>query len=330
MADRLTAEDLPGVPVPRLPIKKPRPKGLAPYAPRPRSKNARILSAAVAVVERHRDRWPLGPREIGYLLTADEFGFVHDDVDLAEDVVVRACRAGLIPWEAISDGRTANAAPWVATTGEEIADNLLAWLPEAQSDRQAGQAIRVELWAEAAGWLTRLERNANERGVVVRSGSGSVPVPAIRAAALRAIAAYPTRTVLLAIGDLDLNGIRNIARPFEADVLKWVADLGRMGEDQVADVIAVRRLLITPDQVVEHVGERGRAPVTATARRAGWPWPWTVQAEALPPEVRDRLVIEAIDQLHDVEQRERVIATEAALHEDARRALAERLRDGGS
>ena len=150
-------EHLPGVPIPRLPVKKPRPKGLAPYEPRSGSKNDRLLSAAEAAVESYRDHWRLGPREVGYLLTGDEFGgFTHDDVDLAEDMVARGRRRGTIPWEAISDGRSTAAAPWVATNGEEIADDLLGRLPEVQYPRQAGQSIRVEVWAEAAGWLPRL------------------------------------------------------------------------------------------------------------------------------------------------------------------------------
>ena len=179
------------------------------------------------LVERYeaQDRWPLGPREIGYVLTADEFGFTHDDVPLAEKVVARARRAGLIPWEAISDGRTSAAVPWVPGDGVALATALLDELKNAQLDRQEGQPVRVELWAEAAGWLPRLERNAHERGVPVFSGSGSVPVTAVRAAALRALHAHPTRTVLLTIGDLDLNGLRNNARPLEEDVLQMAADL---------------------------------------------------------------------------------------------------------
>ena len=158
-----------------------------------------------------------------------------------------------------------------------------------------------------------------------------MPVSAVRAAALRAVNAHPIRTVLLTVGDLDVNGVRNIARPFEADVLAMAADLvaeagGDRGDmEAVGDYLAVRRLLITADQVREHVGERGRGVVTGKALKAGWPWPWTVQAEAIPPEVRDALVIEAIDGLHDVAKRDAVIAAEATLHDDARRALAERL-----
>jgi hypothetical protein len=45
------------------------------------------------------------------------------------------------------------------------------------------------------------------------------------------------------------------------------------------------------------------------------------QAEALAPEIRDQLVADAIDALHDVPLRESVIAGEKQLHDDAREAL---------
>jgi hypothetical protein len=247
----------------------------APWTPRSGSKKSRILVAAQAALDRYRDSWPLGSREVGYVLTGDEYGFTHDDVDLIEDVLACARRAGLIPWEAISDGRAGVAAPWTVGDADEVAEQVLGSIEEAQYERQDGQPYRVEVWAEAMGWLTRLERICNERGVVVHSGS--VPVSAIRNAALRAVSAYPQPT-------------------------------------------------LTAEQVEEHLGERGRRPPSAQALEKGWPYPWTVQAEALvPPDVRDRIVSDAIDALHDVAERERIIASETVLHDDARAALSKRL-----
>ena len=328
---------LPGEPVLRLPVTKPRPKGLAPYRPRPGSKNSEILSAALAVLVRYEaeGRLPLGPREVGYVLTGDEWGFTKADIDTVEDVIVRARRAGLIPWHWISDGRTGSAIPWTVRDGEALADELLGQLPDAHLDRQAGQANRVEVWAEAMGWLPRLERICGERGVSVYSGSGSVPVPAIRQAVLRAIFVWnqapadrPVRTVILQIGDLDLNGIRNIARPFVDDVRQFAADILKTPLRGVERLITVRRIMLTAGQVERYVGERARVQVGNSAEhiKAGWPYPFTAQAEALPPELRDSIVAEAIDSLHDVALREQVIADEPSLlHEQARTALQAKL-----
>ena len=47
--------------------------------------------------------------------------------------------------------------PWTVSDGDDGATQLLDELATAQRDRQAGQAYRVEVWAEAMGWLPRLE-----------------------------------------------------------------------------------------------------------------------------------------------------------------------------
>jgi hypothetical protein len=262
------------------------------------------------------------------VLTGDEYGFTHDDVDEVEDVLAFARRAGLIPWEAISDGRTGVAQPWTVASPDDLARQVIDSIEDAQRDRQAGQRFRVETWAEAMGWLPRLERICNERGVSVYSGSGSVPVSAIRSAALRAIRAYQTgaTTVLFQIGDLDLNGVRNIARPFADDVERFTIDMLGCTVKAANEVVVVRRLILTAEQVEEHVGERGRSTPSDKAEEAGWPYPFTVQAEALPPEVRDGIVADAIDSLHDVAERKRIAAAEAEqLHAQARAALADLL-----
>jgi hypothetical protein len=267
------------------------------------------------------------------VLTGDEYGFTHDDVDEIEDVIGFARRAGTIPWKAISDGRSDVAEPWTVRDADTLAQQVLDSIEDAHFDRQEGQRVRVEVWAEAMGWLTRLEQICNDRGVSVHSGSGSVPIPAIRQAALRAIHAFDESravTVLLWIGDLDLNGIRNIAQPFAADVQQFAIDiLGLTDEAHHSAVrdglVIVRRLILNAGQVEEHVGQRGRSRPTAKAIAAGWPYPFTVQAEALPPEVRDGIVADAIDSLHDVPMRERIVAAEAGLHADARQELASHL-----
>ena len=76
-------------------------------------------------------------------------------------------------------------------------------------------------------------------------------VEAIRRAVLRARVA-PVPTVLLQIGGLDLNGLRNIARPFEADVEALAGDYGL----DPATVV-LRRLLLTATQVEQHAVRAG-------------------------------------------------------------------------
>jgi hypothetical protein len=54
---------------------------------------------------------------------------------------------------------------------------------------------------------------------------------------------------------------------------------------------------------------------------AGWRWPFKVQAEAVLPEDRDRIVINAIDALHDLDLRDEVIAEEEDMRSAARATL---------
>jgi hypothetical protein len=105
-------------------------------------------------------------------------------------------------------------------------------------------------------------------------------------------------------------------------VAAFARDFGASDE---LGLVTVRRILLTADQVQRHVGERGRSKPTKEAIRAGWPYPFTAQAEALPPEIRDRIVADAIDALHDVELRDWVIAEEEALHAAIHEALRTKL-----
>jgi hypothetical protein len=89
----------------------------------------------------------------------------------------------------------------------------------------------------------------------------------------------------------------------------------------VSRIVTVRRLLVTASQVEELVPESARIESTGAERMAGWRWPFKVQAEAVLPEDRDRIVINAIDALHDLDLRDEVIAEEKDMRSAARATL---------
>jgi hypothetical protein len=68
---------------------------------------------------------------------------------------------------------------------------------------------------------------------------------------------------------------------------------------------------------------------TLVERKAGWPWDFKVQAEALLPEIRDEIVHDALDALSDANVRAEVVAEEETMRSAARAVLAERLRETG-
>ncbi len=80
-----------------------RPRGFAPWAPR--SESLELLIQIQAVLDEYRDFLPLSCRSIFYRLIG-RFGFPKTEAaaDRAYNVIGRARRAGLIPFESISDG----------------------------------------------------------------------------------------------------------------------------------------------------------------------------------------------------------------------------------
>src|SRR4051812_28487904 len=85
-----------------------RPVGYAPWAPR--GATLEMLEQIDAVLEEHRDYWPITPRQVLYRLMAAGQA-VKADAERIGDYLVRARRAGMIEWDAIGDGRTESAVP---------------------------------------------------------------------------------------------------------------------------------------------------------------------------------------------------------------------------
>jgi hypothetical protein len=71
--------------------------------------------------------------------------------------------------------------------------------------------------------------------------------------------------------------------------------------------------------------EVARDKPTVTDRGADWPWAFKVQAEALLPEIRDGIVVDALDELSDPDVRAEAIAAEDDLRSASRADLQERL-----
>jgi hypothetical protein len=332
-------------------------KGFAPFVTRLyRGERSLPERASIAIPQVIADSdVALGPRELAYMLTRSGFKdadgkslgrFTHDDISEIENTIERMRRGEEIDWDAISDSRTSHAGPWVPSSPRAAGLVALSILEDAQLDRQIGQPHRVELWAEAAGWLDRLVAMGEEYGVETYSGSGSVPVDATRAAALRVIESgkLGVPTVIPWIGDLDVNGLRNIATPFAKDVRKFVRDLlfrehGHKTFDPTCtdcelawafadEMLIIRRLMITAAQVEAGLVPREAwAPVEKKDRDAGWPWPFKVQAEALLPADRERIVRAALDHwLPNEAARGAVLASEPAFRYASQEALAAELR----
>ncbi len=177
-------DDLPGSRLLRLATPHARPKGRCDWNPNPGTIQGRLLNDALEVLERFRNHLPIGPRTIMYKLKPRWVPNHYPDKDklrsALSDVLGKARRAGIIPWEAIDDRRTATAAPWAV-------EHFPGFYQQMQGERQAGQPYRVEVWVEAVGNLSRIGNICEPYGISVYTGSGSVPIEANRRAALRII-----------------------------------------------------------------------------------------------------------------------------------------------
>jgi hypothetical protein len=159
---------LPGRPLLRLATPHARSKGHSPWIPKSDTIQGRLLADALEVLERYRNHLPLGPRAILYQLLPLWVPMYYESKDKLRsalgDVLGKARRAEIIPWESIDDRRTAMAAPFTFHQLPDVYEQM-------QANRQAGQPYRIEVWVEAAGNLSRIGDICKPYGITVYSGS---------------------------------------------------------------------------------------------------------------------------------------------------------------
>ena len=261
-----------------------------------------LLDAATQVTEEWRDLWPLTARQIYYALVArgalpkTEAGYAR-----LLDVLNRGRRSGRVPWEALRDDGARTIHPGGYADASTFVDGIRISANAYRRDRQGGQPVRVELWAEAAGMLPQLAATARDYGVPVASSGGFDSVTAKHGAALR-IARRGVPTQILHVGDYDASGCSIVDSAAE-DIGAFLAGLGAP-----AGWVKFQRVAVTPEQI-SSLG-LPTAPPKATDRR-GEAMAETVQAEAIPPAQLARIVTAAIEAELDLEIRGELLAVEA-------------------
>lgn len=280
--------------------KRSRPVGYAPWAPREATRES--LDQILAVLDDHRDYWPITPRQVLYRLMGRGQA-TKADAERIGDYLVRGRRAGFIPWEAIGDGRTESAVPVVYDNPEAFFAEVRQAASAYRLDRQTGQPVYVEIVVEAAGAVEQVFRTTVDYGVPVYSGSGFNTVTALRESVLRAEVREMPTAVLVA-GDLDPAGIDIRARV--ADEVAAFAD----GHD-ILGIEAVT-IALDEDQVDDLALARAAMPKVKRDRYPWWPHDWTVELEAVSPADLAVIVVEAIESRTDADIRQAVIQREAA------------------
>ena len=274
-----------------------RPVGPAEWNPSPEA--LALVGAVTDVLRRYSAHLPVSLRQVFYALVSQ--GLEKDERAYARlgEVINRARRAGLVPFDAIRDDGVAAREPHFYAGPDDFGDRMLEAAEHYRLDRQAGQDIYIEVWTEAAGTVPQLANAVSAYGVPVYSAGGFLSLTAVHDAAERA-ASRDTGTVALQVGDHDPSGASIFDR-LDRDVAAFAADKGAS--------FTAHRLALTAAQV-DALGIETAPPKRTDSRAKRWDGE-TAQLEAIPPDLLTRIVVDAIKALTDANTRDEVLALEA-------------------
>lgn len=296
-----------------------RPRGYAHWNPKPDS--LLIVSQVQEVLDEYREYLPLTARQIFYrLVGAFNYAKTERAYKTLCEKLVRARRAGMIPFSAIRDdgttelGWAGNGYSSPAAFWEGVRDSASRYFTR----RHEGQPLRLEVWCEAAGMAPLLERAAGTYDVKVYSTGGFSSVSVTYEIAQRVIAA-DVPTELLHVGDYDPSG-ESIFESMTEDVWAFV-----VGETRDYDRFHATRLALTREQV-DLYGLDTAPPKASDSRSRNW-FDETCQLEAMPPDTLSNLVQTAVADRLDLMTRAEVLDRETAERDEIEAKLAEIIDD---
>ena len=277
---------------------------------RPRSKAALLEQVQLVLVE-YRDQLPLTCRQIFYRLVGRfDYEKTENAYSRLQEMLVLARRGGVIPFDHIRDDGNHVVMPSLFESGDDFLRTCQDWAKSMRLTPWGVQPRYVEVICEAGGMVPMLARVADPYGVTVRSGGGFDSVTAKHDLA-RFYASQGKPAVVLHVGDYDPSG-ETLWNVLNEDVGAFCTSMG--GE------LTVQRIAVTPEQQQEYRLQTA-PPKKTDKRKAYFNDDMTVQAEALPPDLLQRIVGEAIAGEMDLETLER----QRAIESEVRQQLVARL-----
>lgn len=262
-----------------------------------------------AVLEEYKAQLPLTVRQIFYVLVG-RFNYAKTDnaYEALGEMLNLARRGGALPFGLIRDDGDNLAAPPLWDDDEEWLKAITREASRFRLSPWPDQPKYVEVVCEAGGMVPMLSRIADPYGVTVRSGGGFNSVTGKHDLA-RFLSQQEKPVVVLHVGDHDPSGV--------ALWLNLKEDVGAFCEYFGAEFQA-RRVAVTPEQQQFYGLETDKAKPQDERNRksiwvAGTP---TVQAEALPPDVLQQLVEDAIRDEMDLEALEGTKERQEEIRED--------------
>lgn len=283
-------------------IKRTRPRGFAPWNPRPDT--LALVENVQAVLTEYRDHLPLTCRQVFYRLVATK-GFDKTERAYSRlcEAIGRARRARLIPFASIRDDGAARYEAQSWGDVQDFMDDVRHDARQFMFDRQQGQQVRLWVLCEAGGMAPMLARVANPLGVAVLTSGGFDSLTAKHELAQEMAAEFECggRAEVLHLGDLDPSGVHLFSSLAE--------DVAAMVQELVGAEPQFTRLAVTPAQA-EYLA-LPTAPPKATDRRhfVGE----TVQCESIAPDVLSDILRSAIEGRRDQGTANGVLRSEAEM-----------------
>ncbi len=294
--------------------------GFMPYKPRKASR--RILGHVREVLKTYSANVPLTLRQVYYRLVAthDEYPKNQAFYQKLSTILARARRAGLIDWAAIrDDGVSEHYCGDGFFSLENFKASVLQAAKSYSHSKWDGQTKQIIVLCEASGMLPQIVDAVGDYPAIVRSCGGMDSVTAkhglAQLCALR-------DTVILHVGDFDPSGL-SIFHSIYYDVRQMVIDACDIDNIELPKFECKRVTILE-----EHVVRFGLLTGTIKSGDACKNWypgingnPMaTCEAEALPPDILQRLVRDAVEAevdmdafdeaagLEDVERRQAISA----------------------
>jgi len=306
-------------------------RGYAPWEPK--DETAYWIGKVEEVLEEYWSYLPISLRTVFYRLVA-EHGFEKTEAayNRLGTWVARARRAQMLRFDGLRDdqGKAQRVMAFDGLDGfmESVEDQFRHY----RRKRMSGQPVRIEMWSEATGVSDQLRHVAWEYGIPVHVSRGFASVTNTHAVAERALK-FDGPTVVLHVGDHDPSGVSiyesliEDARAFLIQKRTWAGSLkddpdGNLYYDEMdasGPTIRPVRVALTAAQVEEY-GIETAPPKRSDSRSASWEGE-TAQAEALPPDLLERLVKEAIEAELDMDRLREEIGKEDEDREQIRAIL---------
>lgn len=273
-----------------------------------------MLNAIFRVVEDNREYWPMSCRQIHYRLLnlapllhagKPDSTYRNDKKCYKNlcDLLTRARVKSILPWECISD-ETRPATQWRswAHFGEFFTEQAKDFLSGYSRDPLQSQPAYIEILVEKLTAATPIERAASQYNIPFCVGRGYPSIDAVNELAKRFKKSGKHRFILLVASDFDPEG-ENIAETLCAS----------LKDEFGIKNITPFKIALTQDQVREFNLPAGMQAKDTSSRRDAFVkkyGPDVYELEAIEPATLQRITLEAIEKVLDLDRYRQEMAVE--------------------